>query len=90
MPLGKLSGSHAFATKMDSLGYQFEKERLDQLFKSFKKLADKKKQVNDVDLMALVIDDIHQENEEHRLEALQLQFVSNGMQGAIVSIQNQT
>lgn len=90
LPLGKLSGRHAFATKMDSLGYQFEKERLDQLFKSFKKLADKKKQVNDVDLMALVINDIHQENEEHRLEALQLQFVSNGMQGAIVSVQNQT
>lgn len=89
LPLGKLSGRHAFATKMDSLGYQFEKERLDQLFKSFKQLADKKKQVNDADLMALVIDDIHQENEEHKLAALQLQFVSNGMQGAIVSIDNQ-
>lgn len=89
LPLGKLSGRHAFATKMEALGYQLEGERLGQLFKAFKQLADKKKQVTDEDLMALVVDDIRQENETCHLEALQLQYVSNGFQGAIVSIKNQ-
>lgn len=89
LPLGKLSGRHAFATKMEALGYQLEGERLAQLFKSFKQLADKKKQVNDEDLMALVVDDLRQENETCHLEALQLQYVSNGFQGAIVSIRAQ-
>lgn len=89
LPLGKLSGRHAFATKMEALGYQLDGERLAQLFKTFKQLADKKKQVNDEDLMALVVDDIRQENETCHLEALQLQYVSNGFQGAIVSLQKQ-
>lgn len=89
LPLGKLSGRHAFATKMEALGYQLEGESLHQLFKAFKKLADKKKQVNDEDLMALVVDEIRQENETCHLEALQLQYVSNGFQGAVVSIKNQ-
>ena len=86
LPLGKLSGRHAFATKMEALGYQLEGEHLAQLFKSFKQLADKKKQVSDEDLMALVVDDIRQEKVNCYLEALQLQYVSNGLQGAIVSL----
>ena len=86
LPLGKLSGRHAFATKMEALGYQLEGEHLAQLFKSFKQLADKKKQVSDEDLMALVVDDIRQEKVTCHLEALQLQYVSNGLQGAIVSL----
>ncbi|MHC5269798.1 2-isopropylmalate synthase [Enterococcus sp. LJL98] len=89
LPLGKLSGRHAFATKMEALGYSLEGDRLQQLFQAFKKLADKKKQVNDEDLMALVVDEIRQENERCHLEALQLQYVSNGFQGAIVSVKNQ-
>ena len=51
--LGKHSGRHAFATRMAELGFQLSEGRLDQLFKSFKALADRKKGVDDRDLVAL-------------------------------------
>ena len=54
MVLGKHSGRHAFNHRLENLGYQLEKEELDELFKRFKDLADKKKVVSDKDIMALL------------------------------------
>ena len=54
LPLGKLSGRHAFHEKLKSLGYDVEGETLDQLFARFKALADKKARVTDADIQALV------------------------------------
>ena len=42
LPLGKLSGRHAFIEKMNQLGYQFDSEETNALFKRFKELADKR------------------------------------------------
>jgi len=53
--LGKHSGRHAFATRMAELGFQLSEERLDQLFASFKALADRKKDIDDRDLVALAV-----------------------------------
>lgn len=86
LPLGKLSGRHAFATKMNTLGYQLEDEELKLSFKRFKALADKKKQVTDEDLIALMIGQSQASEEHYQLERMQLQYVSDGSQGAIVSI----
>ncbi|MBM9833840.1 2-isopropylmalate synthase, partial [Enterococcus faecalis] len=36
LPLGKLSGRHAFVDKMQQLGYQFDQEETNELFKRFK------------------------------------------------------
>jgi 2-isopropylmalate synthase len=52
--LGKHSGRHAFVTRLKSLGYEFESEKIDKLFEEFKELADKKKEVFDEDLDVLV------------------------------------
>ncbi len=54
--LGKHSGRHAFEDRLRHLGYHLEKEKLDQVFKEFKELADKKKVIYDKDLEALVAD----------------------------------
>ena len=89
LPLGKLSGRHAFATKMQELGYQLSNEEIKELFATFKQLADKKKQVTDADLIAIVADQLRQESNECQLKTLQLQYVSNGLQGAIVSIEDE-
>ena len=43
LPLGKLSGKHAFAEKLKSLGYEIKLEDQVTLFKQFKEIADKKK-----------------------------------------------
>ncbi len=52
--LGKHSGRHAFNDKLKQLGYELGKEEIDEAFKEFKDLADKKKVVYDKDIEALV------------------------------------
>jgi len=86
LPLGKLSGRHAFVDKMQQLGYQFDQEETNELFKRFKELADKKKQVTEQDLLALVADQGRSQEDGCELESVQLQYVSNGHQGAVVSM----
>jgi 2-isopropylmalate synthase len=52
--LGKHSGRAALADRAKALGYQLSREQLDTLFVQFKELADKKKDIYDGDLAALV------------------------------------
>jgi 2-isopropylmalate synthase len=52
--LGKHSGRHAFAKRLVVLGLRVSKIELEPLFARFKQLADKKKEVFDADLVALV------------------------------------
>ncbi len=52
--LGKLSGRHALETRLSKLGYKLSAKELDKAFQTFKQLADKKKEVFDDDLIALV------------------------------------
>lgn len=54
--LGKLSGRHAFRKKLEAMGYQLSDAALNDAFKRFKDLADKKKTVFDEDIVALVDD----------------------------------
>ena len=51
--LGKHSGRHAFQERLHDLGYDFEEDKLDQLFAEFKVLADEKKVIQERDLVAL-------------------------------------
>ncbi|MBT2814967.1 2-isopropylmalate synthase [Staphylococcus coagulans] len=88
LPLGKLSGKHAFQEKLKALGYNIELEEQKTLFKSFKDIADKKKHVTDQDIHALIQDSEHDKHAQYHLDALQLQFVSNGLQSAVVVIKD--
>ena len=54
MVLGKHSGRHAFEDRLKTLGYDLDKEDLDFAFKEFKNLVDKKKNVYDKDIEAIV------------------------------------
>jgi 2-isopropylmalate synthase len=56
--LGKLSGRHAFKDKLEAMGYELGSNALEDAFKRFKDLADKKKHVFDEDIAALVDDEI--------------------------------
>ncbi|MCL4122073.1 UNVERIFIED_CONTAM: hypothetical protein GTU68_010547 [Idotea baltica] len=62
--LGKLSGRAAFASRLEELGTQFEsKEELNEAFVRFKDLADKKREIYDEDLQALVSEiQLHESN----------------------------
>jgi 2-isopropylmalate synthase len=56
--LGKHSGRHALKQALEELGYQVSGETLNQAFKRFKELADKKKHVTAMDLEALATDEL--------------------------------
>jgi len=52
--LGKHSGRHAFRERLEELGYAVADEQLDKAFEEFKVLADKKKEIFDEDLEAII------------------------------------
>ena len=52
--LGKHSGQHAFRRKLEEMGYILPDEEISNLFAEFKKLCDRKKNVTDRDIVALV------------------------------------
>lgn len=75
MVLGKHSGRNAFKTRLQELGIEFETEQqLNDAFVRFKELADRKHEIYDEDLQALVTDaNIERvENESIRLVALKV------------------
>ncbi|HFH9837456.1 TPA: 2-isopropylmalate synthase [Streptococcus suis] len=54
LPLGKLSGRHAFIKKLEELQLDFAPSEVQALFNKFKKLADKKQTITNADIRALV------------------------------------
>ncbi len=54
--LGKHSGRHAFREKLKDLGFALDDAAVDNAFRRFKALADKKKEVFDDDLVAIADD----------------------------------
>ncbi|HRW49666.1 MAG TPA: 2-isopropylmalate synthase [Caldilinea sp.] len=70
--LGKHSGKHALARKLESMGYHVTPEELKEIFNRFKELADKKKSVTEVDLEALVGDELYQPVEAWELVEVQV------------------
>ena len=74
MVLGKHSGRNAFKTRLQELGIGIEsEEELNDAFKRFKELADKKHEIYDDDLQALVTSSsLEAENEPFMLVALKV------------------
>ena len=73
MVLGKLSGRHAFSDRLESMGYQLSKEELDEAFRRFKELADRKKNISDDDLEALASQRVSNVPTTYRLDTFQIQ-----------------
>ena len=65
--LGKHSGRHALRSRLEELGFQLDDERLGHVFGQFKLLADKKKEVFDEDLRALVDEELEEVPDLFRL-----------------------
>jgi 2-isopropylmalate synthase len=56
--LGKHSGRHAFADALGKLGIELDQEHLNRSFTRFKDLADRKIQITDQDLAAIVSEEL--------------------------------
>ncbi len=73
MVLGKHSGRNAFRTHLEGLGIELNsEEELNRAFHRFKDLADKKHEIYDEDLQALVTDTLATESEQFKLVALKV------------------
>lgn len=73
--LGKHSGRHALRTHLAELGIHLEGSELDEAFRRFKEIADKKKVVTTADLEALVGEEIREREDVYSLERF---YVSAG------------
>ncbi len=56
--LGKHSGRHAFADSLDKMGLHVQGDALNQAFTRFKELADRKVQITEADLEAIVVEEL--------------------------------
>ncbi|MGH2758012.1 MAG: 2-isopropylmalate synthase [Actinomycetota bacterium] len=70
--LGKHSGRHAFSSELDKMGYELSKEEMQSAFERFKELADRKIQISDKDIEAIVADEIRSEGDTWELADLTL------------------
>jgi 2-isopropylmalate synthase len=84
--LGKHSGSHAFRVRLEEMGYSLGESELEQAFRRFKDLADKKKSITDADLEALITDELYQPPEIYTLQGLQVACGTMGMPTATVRL----
>ncbi|WP_461207560.1 2-isopropylmalate synthase [Clostridium sp. DL1XJH146] len=72
MVLGKHSGRHAFEEKINEMGYSLSKENLNIAFVKFKDLADRKKEVLEDDIEAIILEEVVQLVEEVELKSFHI------------------
>jgi 2-isopropylmalate synthase len=70
--LGKHSGRHALERRYRELGYELPEEKLTQLYQDFTALADRKREILDEDLLALLHVSFHDAPEEYQLTHLRV------------------
>ncbi len=84
--MGKHSGRAAFTHKLDELGYQLQANQLEDAFVRFKALADKKKQIYDEDIEALVDEEIATAHDRIKIISLTVIAGTMGPQSATLTL----
>ena len=85
--MGKHSGRHAFRVKLKELGYELGDNAVEDAFRRFKDLADKKKDVYDEDIVALVDDTVVRANDRVQFVSLQVVCGTKGPQTAELELE---
>ncbi|MDB9305822.1 MULTISPECIES: 2-isopropylmalate synthase [Cyanophyceae] len=84
--LGKHSGRNAFRSRLTELGFELSETELNKAFVKFKDVADKKKEITDWDLEAIVNDEIQQAPDLFRVELVQISCGNNAQPTATVTL----
>ena len=84
--LGKHSGRHALKDALEQLGFTVDGAALNQAFKRFKEIADKKSQVTALDLEAIVSDEMREREESHELSWFEVESGSEREPKARVAV----
>jgi 2-isopropylmalate synthase len=70
--LGKHSGRHALDQRFRELGYDLDDAKINELYQQFTALADRKREILDEDLLALLHDSFHDAPEDYQLAHLKV------------------
>jgi len=84
--LGKLSGRSAVRARLEELGYDLNREDLDEAFARFKDLADRKRDITDRDLEAIVSEQVQQPEARFQLRFVQVSCGSSLCPTATVTL----
>lgn len=84
--LGKHSGRHAFADKLKEMGYDLTREEIDTLFNRFKELTDRKKDITERDVQALVEEEMFAAADYYKLEYFHVTTGNSTFPTATVSV----
>jgi len=84
--LGKLSGRNALSSRLKELGFELSEQELNAAFVRFKELADKKREISDRDLEAIVNDEIRHAPEAFKLDHVQVSCGDRAIPTATVTI----
>ncbi|MFQ5785299.1 MAG: 2-isopropylmalate synthase [Alphaproteobacteria bacterium] len=85
--MGKHSGRHAFKRKIEELGFEIGENAFEDAFQRFKDLADKKKDIFDEDIAALVEHDLGHDLGRIRFVSLKVVCGSTGPQRATLALE---
>ncbi len=83
-----ISSRAAFKDKLAKLGFELDDENLNSTFERFKELADKKKDIYDDDIRALVTSEMTNVEKAYELVAMQLMDSTGGVPSAAVTIRH--
>jgi len=75
--LGKLSGRHAFRERVKELGYVLTEQEMERAFEEFKQVADKKKEIFDEDIEAIIEVEKMEAPHVFQLESLSISWGHN-------------
>ncbi len=84
--MGKHSGRHAFRKKIEEMGYQLGQNAIEDAFVRFKELTDRKKQVYDEDIAALIDDALVRGQDKIRIVSLAVIAGTKGPQSATLEL----
>ena len=87
--LGKLSGRSAVRARLEELGYDLNREDLNEAFARFKDLADRKRNITDRDLEAIVSEQVQQPEARFQLQLVQVSCGSTLRPTATITLANQ-
>tara|TARA_S200000501_G_scaffold54907_1_gene44994 strand:+ start:56023 stop:57600 length:1578 start_codon:yes stop_codon:yes gene_type:complete len=87
--LGRHSGRHGLASRLEVLGYELTEDQLEQMYGKFLQLADKKKEIFDEDLRILMGDEAHGGKELYVLDYLHVNLGTTTIATATVRIKSE-
>ena len=84
--LGKLSGRSAVRARLEEMGYDLSREDLNEAFARFKDLADRKREITDRDLEAIVSEQVQLPESKFQLKLVQVSCGNNSKPTATVTL----